>query len=65
MRFKQKLFFLLIVAIPHLLFSQERIKLDINLVEKKLPFGLTKTVSKHKPIVSLALSDAGAGRHSH
>ena len=41
-------------------FAQEKVKLELNLVSKNLPFGLTANVSNYSPRISLALSGGGA-----
>jgi NTE family protein len=65
MKTNKILFLILFVFLPHLLFSQEIINLDLSLVEKNLPFGLTKKVPRDKPTVSLALSGGGSRAISH
>ncbi len=55
--FKKVLIFLCAFT---LLFSQEKYTLQLDLVEKKLPFDLTTKEIKNKPRVALALSGGGA-----
>jgi NTE family protein len=65
MKTNKKIFLILFVFLPHLIFSQEIINLNLSLVEKNLPFGLTKKVPTDKPSVSLALSGGGSRAISH
>lgn len=65
MKTNKILFLILFVFLPHLIFSQEIINLNLSLIEKKLPFGLTKKVPIDKPSVSLALSGGGSRAISH
>lgn len=62
---KKSLFFIILFLIPIFIFPQEVIKLELNLVEKKLPFGLTKQIPADNPKVSLVLSGGGSRAFSH
>ena len=65
MKTNKILLLLLFVFLPMHSYSQEIIELNLKLIEKKLPFGLTKQVHQQKPIVSIALSGGGARAISH
>lgn len=65
MKINKTLMFFLFVALSSIIFSQGNVNLNLSLVEKKLPFGLTKKIPQNKPIVSLALSGGGARAISH
>lgn len=54
----KKIFFLLLVVTT--VYSQQKDTLKLNLVEKKLPFGLIQLVPSNLPKVGLALSGGGA-----
>ncbi len=56
---------LLFVFLSLRFYSQNVVELDLQLKEKKLPFGLTKKVHQKKPITSLVLSGGGARAISH
>ncbi len=55
--FKKVLFLICFLSI---LFAQERYPLELDLVEKPLPFGLTTKEISNKPKVAVALSGGGA-----
>lgn len=52
--------FTVILVLTSNLFPQDAIKIDIDLIQKKLPFGLVAKVPANKPEVTLALSGGGA-----
>lgn len=62
---KKSFFLIIFFLIPIFVFPQEVIKLELNLVEKKLPFGLTKQIPADKPKVSLVLSGGGSRAFAH
>ncbi|MEE9432479.1 MAG: patatin-like phospholipase family protein [Melioribacteraceae bacterium] len=61
---KNIIFFLLILA-PFIIQAQNKIDLSLNLIDKQLPFGLTKKIPNEKPSVGLVLSGGGARAISH
>lgn len=65
MKIYKRLVLLLFVFLPLCFYSQNVTKLDLQLIEKKLPFGLIKKVHQKKPIISLVLSGGGARAISH
>ena len=60
MREKIKISFLLIALFFSNSFSQTNYVLKLELIEKKLPFGLSDFVPKNKPQLAIALSGGGA-----
>lgn len=62
---KMKILIWLFILIPQISFAQKEVNLNLELIEKPLPFGLTKTVPVNKPIVSLVLSGGGARAFAH
>lgn len=65
MKIDKILVLLFFVLLPMRFYSQNVVELDLQLIEKKLPFGLTKKVYQKKPITSLVLSGGGARAISH
>jgi len=55
-----KIKFLLIFLCATVLYSQHKDTLRLNLIEKKLPFGLTYKIPDNLPRIGLALSGGGA-----
>lgn len=56
---------LLFVLVPCFIFPQEVINIKLDLVDQKLPFGLTKKIPAEKPKVSLVLSGGGSRAMAH
>ncbi len=65
MKARTRIVIIFLVFFTQLLHSQSSYKIELDLKEEKLPFGLVKKVPKQKPIVSLVLSGGGARALSH
>ncbi len=55
-----KIFLIIFVLLLQNSFAQTKYILSLDVVQKKLPFGLTEYIPAHKPKIALALSGGGA-----